>query len=72
MYPNPVANFVKIISNDITNSYKLYDIRGRLILAENHLYKKNFEIDISNLDSDIYILNIYSETKQESFKILKK
>ena len=72
MYPNPVANFVKIISNDITNSYKLYDIRGRLILAENHLYKKNFEIDISNLGSDIYILNIYSETKQESFKILKK
>lgn len=72
MYPNPVANFVKIISNDITNSYKLYDIRGRLILAENQLYKKNFEIDISNLDSDIYILNIYSETKQESFKILKK
>ena len=72
MYPNPVANFVKIISNDITNSYKLYDIRVRLILAENHLYKKNFEIDISNLDSDIYILNIYSETKQESFKILKK
>lgn len=72
MYPNPVANFVKIISNDITNSYKLYDIRGRLILAENHLYKKNFEIDISNLDSDIYILNIYSETKKESFKILKK
>lgn len=72
MYPNPVANFVKIISNDITNSYKLYDIRGRLILAENDLYKKNFEIDISNLDSDIYILNIYSETKQESFKILKK
>ena len=72
MYPNPVVNFVKIISNDITNSYKLYDIRGRLILAENHLYKKNFEIDISNLDSDIYILNIYSETKQESFKILKK
>ena len=72
MYPNPVANFVKIISNDITNSYKLYDIRGRLILAKNHLYKKNFEIDISNLDSDIYILNIYSETKQESFKILKK
>ena len=72
MYPNPVANFVKIISNDITNSYKLYDIRGRLILAENHLHKKNFEIDISNLDSDIYILNIYSETKQESFKILKK
>jgi hypothetical protein len=72
MYPNPVANFVKIISNDITNSYKLYDIRGRLILAENHLYKKNFEIDISNLDSDIYILNIYSKTKQESFKILKK
>ena len=72
MYPNPVANFVKIISNDITNSYKLYYIRVRLILAENHLYKKNFEIDISNLDSDIYILNIYSETKQESFKILKK
>ena len=35
------------------------------------LNKKNFEIDISNLDSDIYILKTYSETKHESFKILK-
>ena len=29
------------------------------------------KIDISNFDSDIYILNTYSETKHESFKILK-
>ena len=53
------------------DSYELYDIRGRVILIQNHLNKKNFEIDISNLDSDIYILNTYSETKHESFKILK-
>ena len=56
---------------DIINSYELFDISGRLIFTENHLNKKNFEIDISNLDSDIYILNTYSETKHESFKILK-
>ena len=71
IYPNPVINVLKIRSNDIINSYELYDIRGRVILVQNHLNKKNFEIDISNLDSDIYILNTYSETKYESFKILK-
>ena len=71
IYPNPVINVLKIRSNDIINSYKLYDIRGRVILIQNHLNKKNFEIDISNLDSDIYILKTYSETKHESFKILK-
>jgi len=71
IYPNPVINVLKIRSNDIINSYKLYDIRGRVILIQNHLNKKDFEIDISNLDSDIYILKTYSETKHESFKILK-
>ena len=71
IYPNPVNNILKIISNDIINSYELFDISGRLIFTENHLNKKKFEIDISNLDSDIYILNTYSETKNESFKILK-
>ena len=71
IYPNPVNNILKIISNDIINSYELFDISGRLIFTENDLNKKKFEIDISNLDSDIYILNTYSETKHESFKILK-
>ena len=71
IYPNPVNNILKIISNHIINSYELFDISGRLIFTENDLNKKKFEIDISNLDSDIYILNTYSETKHESFKILK-
>ena len=71
-YPNPVINVLTISSNYSIISYNIYDIRGRLIQTENHLHKKNFEIDISNLDSDFYILNIYSETKNESFKILKK
>ena len=55
IYPNPVINVLKIRSNDIINSYELYDIRGRVILIQNHLNKKNFEIDISNLDSYIWI-----------------
>ena len=71
-YPNPVINVLTISSNYSIISYNIYDIRGRLIQTENHLHKKNFEIDISNLDSDFYILNMYSETKNESFKILKK
>ena len=72
LYPNPVFNILNIRSNDIINSYKLYDVHGRLILNENNINSKNFEIDVSNLDTDIYILNTYSESKQESFKILKK
>ena len=72
LYPNPVFNILNIRSNDIINSYKLYDVHGRLILNKNNISSKNFEIDVSNLDSDIYILNTYSESRQESFKILKK
>jgi len=72
MYPNPVINILKIRSINIVNSYKLYDINGKLILHQSGLNRKNFEIDISNLDSDIYILNTYSETTNASFKILKK
>ena len=72
LYPNPVFNILNIRSNDIINSYKLYDVHGRLILNKNNISSKNFEIDVSNLDSEIYILNTYSESRQESFKILKK
>ena len=71
IYPNPVNKVLKVRSSDIINSYELYDVRGRVILIENNLNEKNFEIDISNLHSDMYILNTYSKTKHESFKILK-
>ena len=72
LYPNPVINLLNIRSNNIVNSYELYDVHGRLIVNKDNINSKNFEIDVSNLDSDIYILNTYSETEQESFKILKK
>ena len=71
IYPNPVNKVLKVRSSDIINSYELYDVRGKVILIENNLNEKNFEIDISNLHSDMYILKTYSNTKHESFKILK-
>ncbi len=72
IYPNPVFDILMIRSNDIISSYKLYDMRGRLILSKNGVNVKNLDIDLTKFDADTYILRTFSGNKNEFFKVIKK
>lgn len=71
IYPNP-TNEILFIENNLyipIDKIVLTDLSGKIILEE----KGNFsEINIGNIESGIYILNINSENKVYNYKIVKK
>ncbi|WP_179007555.1 T9SS type A sorting domain-containing protein [Winogradskyella forsetii] len=66
LYPNPASNKVNIESNHIIDSVEVYDILGKQVM----LLKKTNEIDVSNLNSGIYLFKISMGNKVQTKKIV--
>ena len=58
LYPNPSKEFVNITSNHEFNSIQLFDLQGRELKNEVTGEAINYQIDISDLASGTYILQI--------------
>ena len=73
VFPNPTNGSLKIGSENNTHidKIKIYDSNG-LEIESSKTISNNTEIDLSNLESDIYYLEIQSEKKREIKKIIKK
>tara|TARA_R110002111_G_scaffold104583_2_gene162517 strand:+ start:590 stop:3166 length:2577 start_codon:yes stop_codon:yes gene_type:complete len=64
IYPNPVQGNVNVKVHNVTNieSYKLYNIDGRLIMESDlNVENSTFKIDVSEVVSGTYILNLSSD-----------
>lgn len=71
VYPNPVKNKL-IIRTTLNNyNYKLSTIQGQLLINSNSNKDSN-TIDYSNYPQGVYLLNITSNGKQKTFKIVKQ
>ncbi|WP_165805965.1 T9SS type A sorting domain-containing protein [Marixanthomonas spongiae] len=70
-YPNPVANSLTVASLFKLDSYKIYNILGKLV-AQGAANGNVTEIDMSSLQSGIYFVNATSGALQSSFKIAKQ
>ncbi|AZA78246.1 T9SS C-terminal target domain-containing protein [Chryseobacterium sp. G0186] len=69
IYPNPVADFIRISGIDDGKTIQIYDTDGRLIRSENF----GSRVNISQLASGAYILKITGKSFQSyEFKFLKK
>ena len=73
IYPNPTQNILHIVSSqaDVTN-IDIYDIRGRVVLAETFTNSGNVQIDLSELNSAIYFVEINTEAGKITKRILKE
>ncbi len=75
VFPNPTTDYVNIKMEGYENeskSYQLYDFQGRL-LRQGVIDQNETQIDLSNLSSSVYILQVYLNNKNlKTFKILKK
>ena len=73
VYPNPTSNHINLrIDNQLRNdlSFKLYDLRGRL-LRQGDITDKITQIDMQNLQSASYLINILHDHKRvKSFKVI--
>lgn len=75
LFPNPTKGIItlEIRSFSIENlTYKIFDARGKLIY-ESQIYSCSTNINMNELASDIYILDIYKNNSDriQSFKIIK-
>jgi hypothetical protein len=77
IFPNPTTDFVNINMKGLEfengpQSYQLYDIQGRLI-KQNTINQTETQINLSDLSSSIYILQVYVNNQVlKTFKIIKK
>ena len=66
VYPNPTANRIFIQSESITKA-ELFDLMGRKVIETNQ-----DQIDLSNISIGSYILQVTTQNKTQSFKIIKQ
>tara|TARA_A100001015_G_scaffold126621_1_gene140306 strand:+ start:1412 stop:2113 length:702 start_codon:yes stop_codon:yes gene_type:complete len=66
VYPNPTADRI-YIQTDTNAKAELFDLMGRRVRATNQ-----DQIDMSNLSRGNYILQVKTQNKTQSFKIIKQ
>ena len=69
VYPNPVMEKIFIKSKAQVQTAKMYSLLGKQFSIS---FSDGNIIDVSNLSPGMYILKLYSETSEQTFKVLKK
>lgn len=75
VYPNPASDIVIIQSNETFPNVEiaLFDMNGRLLYSESNVARtKRLQIDVSNLASGMYLLQINSEEKTTVKQLVKQ
>ncbi|WP_055443371.1 T9SS type A sorting domain-containing protein [Lacinutrix himadriensis] len=71
MYPNPANNHLTISGNSVIDTITIYDVNGRALKAIN--YDANVvEMNITDLSSGIYFIQIQAGEEKEVKKFIKK
>ncbi|RWX00332.1 T9SS type A sorting domain-containing protein [Flavobacterium cerinum] len=68
VYPNPVASFLNIKSDDAVQKSEVLNITGQTVLT---VLNSN-SIDLSNINTGIYLVKVYTENGMATQKIIKQ
>lgn len=73
LYPNPTNNYLnlKLESNIQNASLKIISITGQTIFDKQNISGTDFNFDVSNLNSGLYIIQISDENKTYHSKFIK-
>lgn len=66
VYPNPVSDRINIKTNEIVDKVEIYSLLGQLVLSK----KNSKSIDTYNLKSGMYLMNIFSNGKKATKKVI--
>lgn len=70
-YPNPIKDKLNLSYNDVISNVSVINMLGLEVLKLN-TNAKDVQIDMSNLSSGIYIVNIISEGRLHNLKVVKE
>jgi len=75
VFPNPVNTYVTVSFNEQLKApinITIYDVSGKIILNKSQKPTKSFNVDMSLFSSGVYLLNINSENKNFTTRLIKK
>ncbi|MGL4598016.1 MAG: choice-of-anchor I family protein, partial [Bacteroidia bacterium] len=70
VFPNPVTTAATITSNELIDQIEVYDLAGSLIMRT-AVNSNLFELNTSELASGIYFLNVFTESKVSTVRIIR-
>ena len=70
-YPNPVLHNLTISNTSIIDEIEIYSASGTTVLSK-RIDSDHSEIDLSSLQSGVYLMKIKSEGREKTMKIIKK
>jgi hypothetical protein len=72
VYPNPTTGRITIENpaND-EFSFAIYNITGKLMLRKDNISGPSTDVDLSNMNQGIYLINIISQETKVMHKIIK-
>ncbi|MBN2747188.1 MAG: T9SS type A sorting domain-containing protein [Bacteroidales bacterium] len=69
VYPNPVSDFINISGALNYDKFEIVNFTGQVVLESSY---NNNSIDVSNLESGVYFINLYSNGNKFSSKFIKQ
>lgn len=73
IYPNPSESVFNINRNNSDKlSIRIFDITGKLVFSKKNISKTNYSLDLSNHAKGIYLLNMISNGKIATKKLVLK
>jgi len=71
IYPNPVANFLRVETNSLNNlNYSIYDISGKRLVHDKKLSNQN--VAVKSLLNGVYFIEFISKGKRQTLKFIKQ
>ncbi len=67
IYPNPTSDYVKISGINKIKNVRVFDMTGKIVKET-----KDSEVNVRNLSSGQYIINVYSDNEVISRRFIKK
>lgn len=71
VYPTVTSDFVNVLTEDNHSAYKIFNTAGNLV-KQGKLNQSNSSLQISDLTSGVYIIQVQSGNQTVSKKIIKK
>jgi hypothetical protein len=72
LYPNPANSIINITSEEQISAIIVYDIAGRKVLTKNNINLNKTELNVENLMSGAYFVNIQANGQSQTYKVIKE
>ncbi len=72
MYPNPATDFLRIEVKEIIEVVQVLDLAGKTVISLNAVDQPTTSIDLNELSSGVYFVNVQTASGQATERIVKK